>query len=78
MKSHPFHRAVGRLVKEHFASEYCVLLDRACDPEGKRISLFNWGDGTPVRYCNVDILIAVKGKARVIIEGPHPIKMVQT
>ena len=68
MEPHPFHKAVGRLIKKHFAPDYTVLVDRACDPEGKRISLFNRTSDTTFRYCDVDILIAAKEEARVIIE----------
>jgi len=71
MEPHNFHRAIGRLINPKDFPKYetlKILKDPSCDPEGQRISLYKQGIGTPVRYSDVDILVAIDRKPRVIIE----------
>jgi len=71
MEPHSFHRAIGRLINPKDFPKYEtleILKDPSCDPKGQRISLYKQGIGTPVRYCDVDILVATDKKLRVIIE----------
>jgi hypothetical protein len=71
MTSHPFHRTIGKLVKNKFQyrRNRKVYFDEACDKdEGQRISLHNKSKGNHFRYCNVDILVAIDGKPKIIIE----------
>lgn len=72
MPIHPFHRAVGALViPENFPKSsggLKILKDRACDEEGRRISLYNRDEKPRARYDDVDILITIDRKAKAIIE----------
>lgn len=72
MKLHPLHEAIGRLIKSADFSKYGtpnVLMDTACDLKNRRrISFCRQGAGTYIRYCDVDMLITIERRAKVIIE----------
>ncbi len=78
MADHEFHRAIGDLIKQsniepkNFpkATPLIILKDKACDKGGHTIPLYSSSAsvGTPIVLCNVDMLIEVGGKARVIVE----------
>jgi len=72
MKSHLLHETIGRLIRsDDFSNEgkIQVLMDTACDKENRRrISLCKQTTGDPIRYFDVDMLIAIGGRAKVIIE----------
>jgi hypothetical protein len=73
MANHVFHKAIGRLINlEDFpkSESLTILKDRACAEDGHLIYLYSTATNTvpPIELCNVDILIEVGGKARVIVE----------
>jgi hypothetical protein len=74
MPTHPFHRIIGKLIKTEFSNKRYVErnvkvhFDEACGQKGERISLFNHEKKYPFRYCNVDILVFIKNKPKIIIE----------
>jgi len=74
MATHPFHREVGAIIRRQDFPKSAglkILKDEACDEEGHKIYVYNRTTGTPLRFADVDILIATKKKpkeAKVIIE----------
>ena len=80
MTDHPFHRVIGKLVNDRIIEQNDSLKieplklwqDKACDPtDGQTIALYSRiadDDSKPVELCNVDMLIEIGGKAKVIIE----------
>jgi len=72
MLVHPFHVAIGKLIKpEDFPGLGTIEIfkdNRACDPKGRPVRLRNQAAGTPVLFCDVDIVIAVGREAKVMIE----------
>lgn len=77
MADHNFHIAIGNLITpatikpENFPESELLTIhkDHACDPttDGQIIALYRTISGE-IELCNVDMLIEVGGKAKVIIE----------
>jgi len=78
MADHEFHLAIGELIKPNDiepkdfpkSTPLIILKDKACDKGGHTIPLYSSSASveTPIELCNVDMLIEVGGKAKVIVE----------
>lgn len=69
MTNHPLHRAIGKIITQDRFPRCEILKDRACSPgQRHRISLFYGAGPNRVRFCDVDLLIALKERGTVIIE----------
>lgn len=78
MADHKFHLAIGELIKPSEiepkglpkSTPLKILTDKACASGGHTIPLYSSSAsvGTPVELCNVDMLIEVGGRAKVIVE----------
>jgi hypothetical protein len=65
---HPFHRQIGDLINNTVFSDYKIIKDPACGGE-QYIPLFCSEERSrKTEYCNVDLLIIVDNKIKVIIE----------
>jgi hypothetical protein len=66
---HPLHQSIGKLINSYSIPESTILKDTACDPDQKQhITLFREANSNHVRFCDVDLLIAIDGEAKVIME----------
>jgi hypothetical protein len=70
MADHEFHKAIGSLIDFPKSKSPRILKDKACADDGHLILLYNTAADTKAKIglCNVDMLIEVEGKAKVIIE----------
>lgn len=69
MKSHPLHQAIGQIITQGRFPNCEILKDPACDTSPQQhITLFHEAGPNRVRFCQVDLLVALPGKATVIIE----------
>jgi len=68
MEKHPFHKAIGNLLRLPDSWTIEILKDPACDTNGRRIPLYLGTLSMSVHLCDVDMLIESEGVGRVIIE----------
>ncbi|MCK9614713.1 MAG: hypothetical protein M0R48_04310 [Candidatus Omnitrophica bacterium] len=65
---HPFHEKIGDLINNTVFPNCKIIKDPACGG-GQHIPLFCSGERSrETEYCNVDLLITVDNKIKVIIE----------
>lgn len=66
---HPLHQAIGQIITQDGFPRCEILKDPACDTSPQQhVTLFQGAGPDRVRFCQVDILIALPEKATVIIE----------